>query len=93
MNYMNFGRELVDMWDVESAITVPIVKSAHGLIAQSLDQYLQMLTLESWIKSPMQKAVLFNTPRIVGLLDVCLWYLDHHEILLLIFNFLCRNVG
>ncbi|XP_063365975.1 protein piccolo [Cydia amplana] len=37
------------MWDVDSTIIVSIVVSANGLIAKSLDQYLESLSLGGWI--------------------------------------------
>ncbi|CAB3220135.1 unnamed protein product [Arctia plantaginis] len=65
VKYLDLAHEIVDMWDVDSAIVVPIVISAHGLVAKSLDQHLQRLALGSWIKGLMQKAVLLDTARIV----------------------------
>ena len=65
IKYLDLAREVVDMWEVDSAIIVPIVVSAHGLIAKSLDQYLRRLSLGSWIKGLIQKAVLLDTARIV----------------------------
>ena len=65
IKYLDLAREVVDMWDVNSAIIVPIVVSANGLIAKSLDQYLRRLSLGSWIKGLIQKAVLLDTARIV----------------------------
>ena len=53
------------MWDVDSAIIVPIVVSASGLIAKSLEQHLRRLCLGSWIGGLIQKAVLLDTTRIV----------------------------
>ena len=35
--------EVVDMWNVDSAISVPIVVSANGFTANSLEQYLRTL--------------------------------------------------
>ncbi|KAI8428662.1 hypothetical protein MSG28_007392 [Choristoneura fumiferana] len=53
------------MWDVDSTIIVPIVVSANGLIAKSLDQHLKRLSLDGWIKGQIKKAVLLETARIV----------------------------
>ncbi|RVE46395.1 hypothetical protein evm_008929 [Chilo suppressalis] len=63
--YLDLAREIVDMWDIDSAIVVPIIISAHGLIAKSLDKHLKRLALGGWVKSQMQKAVLLDTARIV----------------------------
>ena len=63
--YLDLAREVVDMWDVNTAVIVPIVVSANGLIAKSLDQHLRRLALGSWIKGLIQKAVLLDTARIV----------------------------
>ncbi|RVE41606.1 hypothetical protein evm_013746 [Chilo suppressalis] len=41
--YVDLAREIVDMWDIDSAIVVPIIISAHGLIAKSLDKHLKRL--------------------------------------------------
>ncbi|XP_063629189.1 uncharacterized protein LOC134800635 [Cydia splendana] len=49
------------MWDVDSTIIVPIVVSVNGLIAKSLDQHLERLSLGGWIKGQMQKAVILDT--------------------------------
>ena len=43
IKYHDFAREVVEMWDVESAIIVPIVVSATGLTAKSLEQHLGRL--------------------------------------------------
>ena len=55
------------MWDVDSAIIVPIIVSGNGLIAKSLEQYPRRLSLGlgSWIRGLTQKAVLLDTARIV----------------------------
>ncbi len=63
--YLDLAHEIVDMWEVDSAIIVPIVVSANGLIAKSLDHHLKRLALDGWIKGLMQKAVLLDTARIV----------------------------
>lgn len=63
--YLDLAHEIVDMWDVDSAVIVPIVVSANGLIAKSLDQHLSRLALDGWVKGLMQKAVLLDTARIV----------------------------
>ncbi|XP_072943499.1 uncharacterized protein [Epargyreus clarus] len=63
--YLDLAREVVDMWDVNTAVVVPIVVSANGLIAKSLDQHLRRRSLGSWIKRLIQKAVLLDTARIV----------------------------
>ena len=63
--YVDLAREIVDMWDVDSAVIVPIVVSVNGLIAKSLDYHLKRLRLNSWVKGLMQKAVLLDTARIV----------------------------
>ena len=63
--YLELAREVVDMWDVSTAVIVPIVVSANGLIANSLDEHLRKLSLGSWIKGLIQKAVLLDTARIV----------------------------
>ncbi|XP_075985623.1 uncharacterized protein LOC142982824 [Anticarsia gemmatalis] len=65
VKYLDLAHEIVDMWDVDSAIIVPIVVSVNGLIAKSLDQHLRRLALGSWVKGLMQKAVLLGTARIV----------------------------
>ncbi|XP_063544493.1 uncharacterized protein LOC134752733 [Cydia strobilella] len=41
------------------------IVSANGLIAKSLDQHLERLSLGGWIKGQMQKAVILDTARIV----------------------------
>ena len=53
------------MWHVNSAIIVPIVVTANGLIAMSLDEHLLRLSLGGWIKGLIQKIVLLDTARIV----------------------------
>ena len=53
------------MWDVDSAIIVPIVVTVNGLIAESLDQHLKRVSLRGWVKGLIQKAVLLDTARIV----------------------------
>ncbi|CAB3261268.1 unnamed protein product [Arctia plantaginis] len=63
IRYLDLSHEIVDMWNVDSVIIVPIVVSAHGLIAKSLDQHLKRLTLDGWIKGLIQKAVLLDTAR------------------------------
>ena len=63
--YLDLAREVVDMWDVNTAIIVPIVVTANGIIAKSLDEHLRRLSLGSWIKGLIQKAVLLDTVRIV----------------------------
>ena len=65
IKYLDLAHEIVDMWNVDSAIIVPIVVSVNGLIAKSLDQHLRRLALGSWIKSLIQKAVLLDMARIV----------------------------
>ncbi|CAH0678041.1 unnamed protein product [Spodoptera exigua] len=65
IKYIDLAREVVDMWEVDSAIIVPIVVSANGLIAKSLDQHLRRLSLGGWIKGLIQKVVLLDTARIV----------------------------
>ena len=65
LKYVDLAHEIVDMWDVDSAIIVPIVVTANGLIAKSLDQHLRRLSLSGWIKGLIQKAVLLETARIV----------------------------
>ncbi|KAJ8723807.1 hypothetical protein PYW07_007787 [Mythimna separata] len=65
IKYIDLAREVVDMWEVDSAIIVPIVVSVNGLIAKSLDQHLRRLSLGDWIKGLIQKAVLLDTARIV----------------------------
>ena len=50
---------------VDSTIIVPIVVSANGLIAKSLDNHLKRLSLDGWIKGQIQKAVILDTARIV----------------------------
>uniref|UniRef100_A0A2H1W443 SFRICE_031843 n=1 Tax=Spodoptera frugiperda TaxID=7108 RepID=A0A2H1W443_SPOFR len=49
-----------DMWDVDSAIFLPIVVSSNDFIAKSLDQNLSRLMLDGWVKSLMQKVVIFD---------------------------------
>ncbi|XP_061704430.1 uncharacterized protein LOC133515871 [Cydia pomonella] len=63
--YLDLAHEITAMWDVDSTIIVPIVVSANGLIAKSLDQHLERLSLGGWIKGQMQKAVILDTARIV----------------------------
>ncbi|KAJ8736966.1 hypothetical protein PYW07_000237 [Mythimna separata] len=63
--YLDLAREVVDMWEVDTAIIVPIVVTANGLIAKSLDEHLRRLSLGSWIKGLIQKAALLDTARIV----------------------------
>ncbi|KAJ8714401.1 hypothetical protein PYW07_002626 [Mythimna separata] len=63
--YIDLARDVVDMWEVDSAIIVPIVVSGNGLIAKSLDEHLRRLSLGGWIKGLIQKAVLLGTARIV----------------------------
>ncbi|PZC71792.1 hypothetical protein B5X24_HaOG212440 [Helicoverpa armigera] len=53
------------MWNVDTAVIVPIVVTANGLIAKSLDEHLMRLSLGGWIKGLIQKAVLLDTARIV----------------------------
>ncbi|XP_050552268.1 uncharacterized protein LOC126911117 isoform X2 [Spodoptera frugiperda] len=65
IKYLDLAHEVVDMWSVDSAIIVPIVVSANGLIPNSLDNHLRRLGLGGWIKGLMQKAVLLETARIV----------------------------
>ena len=65
IKYLDLAHEVVDMWNVDSAIVVPIVVSANGLIPNSLDNHLRRLGLGGWIKGLMQKAVLLETARIV----------------------------
>ncbi|KAI8433843.1 hypothetical protein MSG28_015797 [Choristoneura fumiferana] len=63
--YLDLAHEVTAMWDVDSTVIVPIVVSANGLIAKSLDQHLKRLSLDGWIKGQIQKAVLLDTARIV----------------------------
>ncbi|XP_063619204.1 uncharacterized protein LOC134792018 [Cydia splendana] len=63
--YLDLAHEITAMWDVDSTIIVPIVVSVNGLIAKSLDQHLERLSLGGWIKGQMQKAVILDTARIV----------------------------
>ncbi|CAB0030643.1 unnamed protein product, partial [Trichogramma brassicae] len=63
--YLDLAHEVTAMWDVDSTIIVPIVVSANGLIAKSLDQHLKRLSLDGWVKGQIQKAVLLDTARIV----------------------------
>ena len=65
IKYLDVAHEVVDMWRVNSAIIVPIVVTANGLIAKSLDEHLSRLSLGGWIKGLIQKAVLLDTARIV----------------------------
>ena len=65
IKYLDLAHEVVDMWNVNSAIIVPIVVTANGLIAKSLDEHLSRLSLGGWIKGLIQKAVLLDTARIV----------------------------
>ena len=60
IKYLDLAREVVDMWDVSTATIVPIVVTANGIIAKSLDQHLRRLAL-----GLIQKAVLLDTTRIV----------------------------
>ena len=43
IKYLHLAHEVVDMWHVSSAIIVPIVVTANGLIAKSLDEQLNGL--------------------------------------------------
>ena len=43
IKFLDLAQEAVDMWDVDSAIIVPIAVSANGLIAKSLEQHLRRL--------------------------------------------------
>jgi len=63
--YLDLAHEVTAMWNVDSTSIVPIVVSANGLIAKSLDQHLERLSLDGWIKGRIQKAVLLDTARIV----------------------------
>ncbi|KAJ8709072.1 hypothetical protein PYW07_008898 [Mythimna separata] len=54
--YLDLAREVVDMWKVDTAVIVPIVVTANGLIAKNLKQHLRRLLLGSWIKGLIQKA-------------------------------------
>ena len=63
--YLDLAHEVTDMWDVDSTIIVPIVVTANGLIAKSLDHHLRRLSLDGWLKGLIQKAVLLDTARIV----------------------------
>ena len=65
VKYLDLAHEIVDMWDVDSAIIVPIIVSVNGLIAKSLDKHLKRLALGAWIGGLLQKAVLLDTARIV----------------------------
>lgn len=65
IKYLDLAHEVVDMWNVDSAVIVPIVVTANGLMAKSLDQHLMRLSLGGWIKGLIQKAVLLDTARIV----------------------------
>lgn len=65
IKYLDLAHEIVDMWDVDSAVIVPIVVSVNGLIAKSLNQHLKRLALDGWVKGLIQKAVLLDTARIV----------------------------
>ena len=64
IKYLDLAREVVDMWDVDSVIIMLIVVTINELIAKSLDQDLR-ISLGSWIKGLIQKAVLLDTARIV----------------------------
>lgn len=51
IKYLDIARETVDMWDMESAVIVPIVVTINNLIiAESLDQHLVNLALGGWGK-------------------------------------------
>ena len=65
IKYLDLAHEVVGMWNVNSAIIVPIVVTANGLMAKSLDEHLSRLSLGGWIKGLIQKAVLLDTVRIV----------------------------
>ncbi|XP_050554611.1 uncharacterized protein LOC126911465 [Spodoptera frugiperda] len=65
IKYLDLAHEVVDMWNVDSAIVVLIVVSVNGLIPNSLDNHLRRLGLGGWIKGLMQKAVLLETACIV----------------------------
>ena len=64
IKYHDLACEVVDMWDVSTATIVPIVVTANGIIAKSLDQHLRRLSLGIRIKGLIQKAVLLDTARI-----------------------------
>uniref|UniRef100_A0A2A4JL63 Reverse transcriptase zinc-binding domain-containing protein n=1 Tax=Heliothis virescens TaxID=7102 RepID=A0A2A4JL63_HELVI len=65
IKYLDLAHEVVAMWNVDTAVIVPIVVTANGLIAKSLDQHLMRLSLGGWVKRLIQKAVLLDTARIV----------------------------
>ncbi|KAA5618058.1 hypothetical protein F3H11_34520 [Pseudomonas aeruginosa] len=65
IKYLDLAHETTAMWHVDSTIIVPIVVSVHGLIAKSFDQHLKKLSLSSWVKGLIQKAVILDTARIV----------------------------
>uniref|UniRef100_A0A2H1VQZ6 SFRICE_020923 n=1 Tax=Spodoptera frugiperda TaxID=7108 RepID=A0A2H1VQZ6_SPOFR len=64
IKYLDLAHEVVDMWNLDSAIIEPIDVSAKGLIPKSFDIHLRRLALGGWIKSLIQKAVLLGTARI-----------------------------
>lgn len=77
MNYLDLPREIVDMWNVESAIIVPTVLTVNGLISKSLDPHLRRLALGGGVKGLMLKAltrhceeVHFSRARIAGLFPI-----------------------
>ncbi|CAH0585771.1 unnamed protein product [Chrysodeixis includens] len=51
LKYLDLAHEVVSIWEVDSAIIVPIVVAANGLIAKSLNQHLQRLSLGVWVRA------------------------------------------
>lgn len=52
------------MWSVDSMISL-IVVSTNALVAKSFDQHLRRISIQFWIKSQIQKAVVLGTVLIV----------------------------
>ena len=62
IKHLQLAHEVVDMWNVSSAIIVPIVVTAKGLMTKGLDEHLSKLS--AWIKGLMQY-LLLDTARAV----------------------------
>ncbi|CAH2244234.1 jg20178 [Pararge aegeria aegeria] len=63
--YLELAHEITAMWNVESAVIVPIFVSVNGLLAKSFEQHRKKLSLGCWNKGRIQKAVVLETARIV----------------------------
>lgn len=63
--YLDLAHETTTMWHADSTTIVPIGRSVHGLIGKAFDQHLTKLSLSSWVRGLMQKAVLPSILRIL----------------------------